>query len=121
VPPGYFDFETLGKDELENLTRELERKIARNQGELDAAPSAGERNKRLARGTLLNVAGLALAVPTGGISAILCVIGLWDWADAIVDDAAAANREIELRKERREIEILLAATEQKLEDRRKPK
>jgi hypothetical protein len=104
---------------LENAVAALGREIARKEGELDALPGSTKRTIRVARGTLLNLAGLALAVPTGGLSAILCAAGLWDWAEGIVEDAAVMNRENELRRGLHALKALLDAAEQELENKKK--
>ena len=103
------DLTTLSDPELDALFDELKVRIAVTRALLEQRAPSGKKIFRVARSTLLNFVGLALAPPTGGLSALLCVIGLSEWVETIVDDADEYNLAIRLNRERRDQDARLSA------------
>ena len=66
---------------------------------------------KLIRGVVLNVIGFAAAPPTGGLSAIACVIGFWDLAEALGDDLRNYNHQRAVRARIASIERQIADLE----------
>jgi hypothetical protein len=108
VPKPPSDLTTLSDLALDALFSDLKAEIAAAQALLDERPSPRKKAFRIVRSTLLNFTGLALSPPTGGLSALLCVVGLWEWAEMMAEDAETYNRDIELNKIRRSQDELLS-------------
>jgi hypothetical protein len=97
------------------------RRIERRLGELDAAlPHVSARRSRTGKivvGSLAAVGGIALAPPTGGLTAFIAGLGLMLWADGLREDATMENLRRTTNAERRHLHILLKAIELELADR----
>ncbi len=113
----YPDIGQLPPGDLVALSRELAAEI-RGYGRLiETDETTRKRTRRILRGTMLNFVGLAAAVPTGGLSLVLCAAGLLDWADGLVDDAKAMNEQLELRRIYLEKQVFLTHVEAELKRR----
>lgn len=111
------DIGTLPDGELIALTRELGAELRGIAALIEPAQATRKRTRKLLRGTALNFAGLAAAVPTGGISLLLCAGGLLDWADALVEDANAMNGQLRYRRIYLEKQAFLAHVQAELKRR----
>jgi hypothetical protein len=114
---GHPDIGALPDGELVLLTRELGAELRGVAALIEPAHVTRKRTRRLLRGTALNFAGLAAAVPTGGISLLLCAGGLLDWADALVEDANAMNDQLRYRRIYLEKQAFLAHVQAELKRR----
>jgi hypothetical protein len=84
--------------DLRAQLRELVIESTLLEAQIESRAETRKRTFRLIRGTALNVAGFALAEPTGGWSVLVCAVGLWDWADALGEDARIMNQQIAIRR-----------------------
>jgi hypothetical protein len=87
------------------------------EAQLESENRRRQRSQKVFRGTLLNFVGLVAAVPTGGVTLVLCAAGMLDWADAIVDDAKAINQQMALRRAYNEEFALLSELREELRRR----
>jgi hypothetical protein len=72
-----------------------------------SAPSSGRKRARTVfRGVVLTVAGILFAAQTGGLTLLLCVIGVADLIDALEDDAAALRGQARLRSDLERYNVL---------------
>jgi hypothetical protein len=89
------DLKTLSDDELTAVIRDLSVQIAANRAQLEPKVIRRRRTFKLARGTFLTVGGLAGAT-LDWLALLLTIVGIWDWIDALAEDAAIMNRQLEL-------------------------
>jgi hypothetical protein len=121
VRRGKVDIKVLSDLELRSLHHDLVVEIAVARSQIEPKSQRRKRTIRVVRGAVVNFAGLLFAVPTNGVSLLVCIVGFTDWAEAIAEDAEAMNRQIELERLRREQETLLAEILAELERRKKLK
>jgi hypothetical protein len=87
----------LSDRELANLVRDLRLQIIALDAQFEPHAASRQRTVKLVRGTFLTVGGF-LTATFNLLGIALVLVGGWDWIDAVVDDAAAMNRRIGLRK-----------------------
>ena len=111
------DIGALPDGELVSLARELGAELRGIAALIEPAEATRKRKRKLLRGTALNFAGLAAAVPTGGFSLLLCAGGLLDLADAFVEDAKVMNDQLRYQRIYLEKQAFLAHVAAELERR----
>jgi hypothetical protein len=111
------DIGALPDGELVSLARELGAELRGIAALIEPAEATRKRTRKLLRGTALNFAGLAAAVPTGGFSLLLCAGGLLDLADALVEDAKVMNDQLRYQRIYLEKQAFLAHVAAELERR----
>ena len=84
------DLQRLSDRELINFVHDLRVQIAVSEARLEPVSAFRRRNLKLVRGTLLASGGL-MGATLEPLAAILTIVGVWDWIDAIVEDANAIN------------------------------
>lgn len=97
----------LSDGELRERIHDLTVEIASIKEQIESDSVSFKRSWRLARSTILMAGGLAGA----GVelwTLVLAALGLWDWIDAVVEDAAAANRRSSLKQRLAQFESRLA-------------
>lgn len=102
-------------DEARVQLREMIVEIRMLEDQIETPAQTRRRTFRIVRGTLINVAGFALAAPTGGWSVILCAVGFWEWADALGEDAQVMNRQLEIRRRVNELRRQLSSIKRDME------
>ena len=80
------DLQRPSDRELINFVHDLRVQIAVSEARLEPASAFRRRNLKLVRGTLLASGGL-IGATLEPLVAILTIVGLWDWIDAIVDES----------------------------------
>ena len=110
------DLTRVSDRDLGTFIRDLRLKIAACEARIEPPAVTRLRNIKLARGTLLTVGGL-LGIAWEPIAAVVFFVGLWDWIDAVAEDASVMNRQLKLRRELAEISFQLAVAEAELRRR----
>ncbi len=87
---------SLSDIELRDRIRLLELEIAACSARIDTDADELRRTRRLARGTFLTAAGF-FGLALDPISAVVAVVGFFDWIEALRDDAAQAKLRNSLR------------------------
>lgn len=113
---GPTDPERLSDRELGNLIRGLQLEIAQCQGRLESPDASRQRSIKILRGAILNVGGI-LGASFEPISAILVILGCWDWIDAIRDDVNSMNQQLVYQRVLAELYLQLEEAELELEKR----
>ena len=92
------ELSTLSDIELRDQIQLLELEIAACAARISTDAEEQKRSRRLARGTFLTAAGF-FGLALDPISAVVAVIGFFDWIEALHDDAAQTNSRIILRRQ----------------------
>jgi hypothetical protein len=93
---------------LRNEIHLLEIGIAACEAQIEPDSEEAKRSRRIARGTFLTAAGF-FGFSLDPISAIVAVVGVFDWIEGIRDDASAYNLRLKLRRRRIELRGRYAA------------
>jgi hypothetical protein len=83
--------------ELTDFIRDLRLQIVALEAQIEPPAASRQRTVRLIRGTFLTVGGF-LTATFNPLGIALVLVGGWDWVDAVVDDVAAMNRRLALRR-----------------------
>ncbi len=86
-------------DELNARLLALAADLAIADSKIEPASAAGRRSRKLFRGVVLTVAGILFAASTGGLTLLLCVVGVIDMVDVLEEDFAAVRLRTQLRGE----------------------
>ena len=106
----------LSDHELGKFIHDLRLRIATCEARLEPRGAGRQRSLKLARGAFLTAGGL-LGSAFDLLALSLVVVGVWDLIAAVVDDATATNRQVELRRDLIELELTLAAASIELRQR----
>jgi hypothetical protein len=107
----------MSDHELGNLVRDIRGQINACEVQIERRSQRRKRTIKLVRGTLLTAGGFVTA--TYDILAFFLVLaGLWDWIEAVAEDAEAMNRQIALMRNLRDLEDELRSVEKEFERRR---
>ncbi|HEY2757625.1 MAG TPA: hypothetical protein VGJ01_18000 [Pseudolabrys sp.] len=82
--------ESLSDIEIKDRIRQLELEIAACEGRVETDADEARRSRRLARGTFLTAAGF-FGLTLDPISAVIILVGFFDWMEALRDDARQTN------------------------------
>jgi hypothetical protein len=110
------ELDTLSDIELRDHIRVLELEIAACEARINPDAEELKRSRRLGRGTFLMAAGF-LGLSLDPISALVAVVGFFDWVEALRDDAAQANSRSLLRRQSIHLKTQLALLENEVERR----
>ena len=86
-------------DELNARLVALAADLAIADSKVEPRSAAGRRSRKLFRGVVLTVAGILFAAATGGLTLLLCVVGMIDMIDVLEEDFAAVRLRTRLRNE----------------------
>src|SRR5262245_14525471 len=93
------DFSAVSDAELDVQLHSLAVDLAIADSKIEPTSAARKRLRRFFRGIALNVAGILLAGPTGGLTLFLCVGGVTDMIDVLEEHAAAKKLQIQSRSD----------------------
>jgi len=93
------DLTSLSGAGLDARLQALAIEIAVAESKIEPPAAGRKRTRKLVRGVALNVFGLVMSVPTGGISLIICAAGVKDMVDVVEEDATVMNMQIRLRQD----------------------
>ena len=96
-PSGHFL--ATSDDELNARLQALAAELAIADSKIEAASAAGRRSRKLFRGVVLTVAGILFTASTGGLTLLLCVVGVIDMVDVLEEDIAAVGLRTQLRND----------------------
>jgi hypothetical protein len=96
-PSGHFL--ATSDDELNARLQVLAADLAIADSKIEPTSAAGRRSRKLCRGVVLTVAGILLAASTGGLTLLLCMMGVIDMVDVLEEDFAASRLRTQLRNE----------------------
>ena len=86
-------------DELNARLQALAADLAVAGSKIEPASAARRLLRKLFRGVVLTVAGILFAASTGGLTLLLCVVGVIDMIDVLEEDFAAVRLRTQLRNE----------------------
>lgn len=92
------NFAELSDRELVQYARDLAYRIGALEGQLESAAARRKRTVKIIRSTILISGGLVGATLVDLLGLVITVLGLWDCVEAVQEDAAAMNRQHELRR-----------------------
>ena len=92
------DFAELSDRELVEYARDLAYRIGTLEGQLESGPARRKRTIKIIRSTILISGGLIGATIVDLLGLVITVLGLWDCVEAIQEDAAAMNRQNQIRR-----------------------
>jgi hypothetical protein len=101
------DLSSLSDTELSEHISRLNLRIAELAPQLDTSRDQRRRTVRIVRGTILTAGGLFTAGTVDLLGILLVILGCWDWAEGISDDAEATNRGLAVRRRMNEFEAEL--------------
>ena len=102
------DTTRLSDRELGERIHDLTVEIASIANQIEPDSAAFKRSWRLARSTILMGGGL-FGATVEVWTLVLAALGMWDWIDAVAEDAAAGNRRSKLQQRLAELEFRLVA------------
>lgn len=88
----------LSDRELIDYARDLAYRIGALEGQIESPVARRKRTVKIIRSTILISGGLVGATLVDLLGLVITVLGFWDCVEAIRDDAAAMNRQDELRR-----------------------
>jgi len=97
----------LSDRELGERIHDLTVEIASVKDQIEPDSASLKRSWRLARSTILMAGGL-FGASVEVWTLVLAGLGFWDWIDAVVEDAAASNRRVNLKQRLAQLEYKLA-------------
>src|SRR5581483_2346882 len=106
----------LSDRELNEYLLRLNQRIADLAPRLDTPRERNRRTVKVLRGTILIAGGLFTAT-VDPIGVVLLLLGGWDWAEGISDDAETMNRGLAVRRQMNELEAELDEVEAELRRR----
>lgn len=93
MPPNFAESDR----ELVEYVRDLAYRIGELEGQIESAPARRKRTVKIIRSTILISGGLIGATVVDLLALVIAILGLWDCVEAIQEDAAAMNRQHQLR------------------------
>jgi hypothetical protein len=115
VPPA--DLRDLSDRDLGLYAHDVFHRISALEAQIESPASRRKRTVKIVRSTILMSGGLMAASFVDLLALILTLLGIWDCIEALQDDAAAMNRQLELRRTIRGLESELTAIEAEFERR----
>lgn len=106
----------MSDHELGNFVRDIRGQIIAYEAQIERRSQRRKRTIKLVRGTLLTAGGFLTA--TYDLLALFLVLtGLWDWIDAVAEDAQSMNHQTVLRRDLKRLEDQLTLAENEFERR----
>jgi hypothetical protein len=113
VPPTFAESDR----ELVEYARDLAYRIDALGGQIESAAARRKRTVKIIRSTILISGGLVGATVVDLLALVITVLGFWDCVEAIQEDAAATNRQRQLRLVVSDLADELSAIEDELRRR----
>jgi hypothetical protein len=101
---------SLSDTELRDRIHLLELEIVACQARIESDADEARRSRRLARGTFLTAAGF-FGLTLDPISAVVAVVGFFDWIEAVRDDSLQTNLKAVLSRQLAQLKMQLEPLE----------
>lgn len=111
------DLRSLSDRELGNAIHDLALRIAVLEAQIEPPAAGRKRTIKLVRSLVLMAGGLIAATAFDLLGMVLTLLGAWDCAEAVTEDAAEMNCQIELQRSITELGIELTLVEDELRRR----